>query len=140
MAYSKQTWDTTSYVNPTRMNHIEQGIADNAFESGSNSNGSWIKFADGTMICRKSQTFSNVSVSTAWGQIYESDLIDLGSLPQTFYGSDVTITASVINGNAWLEAVPFNGGATLGTTRIVRPTTATITVSIQIIAIGRWKA
>lgn len=28
MAYSKQTWDTTSYVNPTRMNHIEQGIED----------------------------------------------------------------------------------------------------------------
>lgn len=26
MAYSKQTWDTTSYVNPTRMNHIENGI------------------------------------------------------------------------------------------------------------------
>lgn len=28
MAYSKQTWDTTSYVNPTRMNHIEDGIED----------------------------------------------------------------------------------------------------------------
>ena len=28
MAYSKQTWDTTSFVNPTRMNHIEQGIYD----------------------------------------------------------------------------------------------------------------
>lgn len=27
MAYDKQTWDTTSYVNPTRMNHIEDGIA-----------------------------------------------------------------------------------------------------------------
>lgn len=28
MSYTKQTWDTTSYVNPTRMNHIEQGIYD----------------------------------------------------------------------------------------------------------------
>lgn len=26
MAYPKQTWDTSSYVNPTRMNHIEDGI------------------------------------------------------------------------------------------------------------------
>ncbi len=26
MAYSKQTWDASSYVNPTRMNHIEDGI------------------------------------------------------------------------------------------------------------------
>ena len=28
MAYSKQTWNTTSVFNPTRMNHIEDGIAD----------------------------------------------------------------------------------------------------------------
>ena len=35
MAYSKQTWDTTSYVNPTRMNHIEQGIYDVEQEVGS---------------------------------------------------------------------------------------------------------
>ena len=28
MAYEKQTWDTTSFVNPTRMNHIENGIKD----------------------------------------------------------------------------------------------------------------
>lgn len=27
-AYTKQTWDTTSVFNPTRMNHIEQGIYD----------------------------------------------------------------------------------------------------------------
>lgn len=27
MAYSKQTWDASSYVNPTRMNHIEDGIS-----------------------------------------------------------------------------------------------------------------
>jgi len=27
-AYTKQTWDTTSIFNPSRMNHIEQGIYD----------------------------------------------------------------------------------------------------------------
>lgn len=30
MAYEKQTWDTNSYVNPTRMNHIENGIKENS--------------------------------------------------------------------------------------------------------------
>ncbi|MBQ5565864.1 MAG: hypothetical protein IIT42_03355 [Clostridia bacterium] len=30
MEYNKQTWDTTSYVNPTRMNHIEDGIEANS--------------------------------------------------------------------------------------------------------------
>lgn len=34
MAYSKQTWDTTSYVNPTRMNHIEDGIEATDLTSG----------------------------------------------------------------------------------------------------------
>ena len=38
MAYSKQTWDTTSYVNPTRMNHIEQGIYDAQETADSKSN------------------------------------------------------------------------------------------------------
>ena len=27
MAYDEQVWDSTSYVTPTRMNHIEDGIA-----------------------------------------------------------------------------------------------------------------
>lgn len=27
MAYDKQTWDMQSHINPTRMNHIEDGIA-----------------------------------------------------------------------------------------------------------------
>lgn len=41
MAYDKQTWDTTSYVNPTRMNHIEDGVynASNEFLSKGTSTG-----------------------------------------------------------------------------------------------------
>lgn len=34
MAYSKQTWDTSSYFNPTRMNRIEQGIYDASTATG----------------------------------------------------------------------------------------------------------
>lgn len=37
--YTKQTWDTTSYVNPTRMNHIEQGIYDEDLREGGTING-----------------------------------------------------------------------------------------------------
>lgn len=32
MVYEKQQWDTTSYINPTRMNHIEDGIKANSNE------------------------------------------------------------------------------------------------------------
>ena len=38
MAYEKQQWDTTSYVNPTRMNHIEEGIKANSDEVASLNN------------------------------------------------------------------------------------------------------
>ena len=40
MAYSKQTWDTTSYVNPTRMNHIEGGIESASTATGTSYNNS----------------------------------------------------------------------------------------------------
>ena len=108
-------------------------------ESGSNTDGSWIKYSDGTMICNKSVAVRNLAVSTAWGNIYESDLINLGDLPQEFYSTPI-VTASVINGNAWLEALPLSDNKTLGSTRLVRPTIATINADIHIIAIGRWKA
>lgn len=38
--YSKQTWDTTSIFNPTRMNHIEQGIYDADLREGGTIGGS----------------------------------------------------------------------------------------------------
>ena len=46
MAYSKQTWDTTSYVNPTRMNHIEDGI-----ESASTATGT--EYSSGVSVKQK---------------------------------------------------------------------------------------
>lgn len=54
MAYSKQTWDTTSYVNPTRMNHIEDGIA-----SADLTNGGTI---DGNLDVKKTGNYSVIGV------------------------------------------------------------------------------
>lgn len=41
-------------------------------ESGSNSNGSWTKWSDGTMICRKNIDYGNLSITTQWGSFYET--------------------------------------------------------------------
>ena len=51
MAYSKQTWDTTSYVNPTRMNHIEQGIYDNSTDISNNAY--HLKYTESGLKCQK---------------------------------------------------------------------------------------
>ena len=52
MAYTKTNWvnDSVPAINASNLNKIEQGIYDNAFESGSNTNGNYIKFNDGTLI------------------------------------------------------------------------------------------
>ena len=88
MAYSKQTWDTTSYVNPTRMNHIEQGIYDVAeviskLETGqSNSitinansysdltiNFTGTHTSNAMVICNLKSTGDNPDNVTAWNNI-----------------------------------------------------------------------
>ena len=56
MAYSKQTWDTTSYVNPTRMNHIEDGI-----ESASTATGT--EYSSGVSVKDKFDSFTNITFS-----------------------------------------------------------------------------
>ena len=50
MAYSKQTWDTTSYVNPTRMNHMEEGIYDNSIEIDTIKNNGGVLYPANTTI------------------------------------------------------------------------------------------
>ena len=76
----KQEWknlpNQTTPVNATRMEHIEQGIYDNSveisniIESGSNSNGSWVKFSDGTLIqyglLVKNLTITKISSQIDW--------------------------------------------------------------------------
>lgn len=62
MAYQKLNWlnkgETGAIpINKTNLNHMDDGIEQNSndianiIESGSNDNGSWIKYSDGTMIC-----------------------------------------------------------------------------------------
>lgn len=62
MAYSKQTWDTNSIFNPTRMNHIEDGI-----ESASTATGT--EYSSGVSVKDKIDNiiskYENVSVTTS---------------------------------------------------------------------------
>ena len=57
MAYSKQTWDTTSIFNPTRMNHIEDGI-----ESASTATGT--EYSSGVSVKDKIDTKAEIKTKT----------------------------------------------------------------------------
>ena len=111
-------------------------------ESGSNDNGNWIKFADGTMICYGDKNLSPITVDVAWGSMYESaNKYDLGSFPQEFKAVPSLSIIQKDGATVWLETL---GGATtttnLGLTWLVSPVVRVGKDCIlSYIAIGKWK-
>ena len=72
---------TNTPINADNLNN-NFGECYNIIESGSNSNGNYIKFSDGTMICygRQAMTFSS---TISYGNIYRGDAQTI-NLPATF--------------------------------------------------------
>lgn len=110
------------------------GIA--LIETGSNSNGTWIKFVDGTMICRHTKGVS-VACTSQWGNLYEGGA-DLGSLPATF--SDVpTVMVTNTAPDGYLEGLRSSSATSWGHIRMAIPSSATRDFVVNLLAIGRWK-
>lgn len=159
----------TSPFSASRMNHIENGISNNdtnkldktsvktikttsdsdiyscnyvngIIESGSNDNGKWIKFNDGTMIC--SNRISVVAaINSAYGTLYRSDAVNIPDFPVEFiekpsysFSCDSTYSAFVVN---WSATTKTNTGMII----LVRigSSTPTVDFNISYIAIGKWK-
>lgn len=106
---------------------------------GSNGNGDWWKFASGLMICTKRVTF-NTTCTDEWYSLYSTPNLSLGAMPATF-ASTPTITATVVGGNAALiENVKDSSKSSFGSTYFCRPdTVGSLTIVVDVIAIGRWK-
>ena len=150
MAYTRINWQDgesggtpLSAENLNKMDmQIEQNTSDIAsiIESGSNTNGNYIKFADGTMICTKIISGSTGNELELWANgTYYRD-IQNGSWAQEFvelYNTQVT--------NQTLQLWCNIGNITntsAGITRIIRPDnggSAGQNYNIQLLAIGRWK-
>lgn len=122
---------------PTGNNTVE--IAGSVIvESGSNSNGNYIKYYDGTMICTKKVSF-NHAFTEPWGSMFTTSLIDLGDYPVEF--SDVpTVTASIMsNYSCFIQRIGDYSKSKVGTTYLARPVNTNALGYISIMAIGRWK-
>lgn len=97
-----------------------------------------IKLPNGTMIQSKNITFSS-DVTKTWGSIFESQVQQsLGNWTEAFVETPI-ITTSVTNGNGWLETVSSTSRTYVGDCRMVRPTSATVSYTVNVIGIGRWK-
>lgn len=105
-------------------------------ESGSNSNGTWTKYADGTMICTHT-LLGPISMGLYITGLYQG--VSTWPFPNTFVGLPVVSGVGVDqNSVGWLS------GGNITTTSVGMvyfSKTATVTGSnIPVMAIGRWKA
>ncbi len=112
-------------------------------DTGSNANGTYIKYGNGIMICTKivNVTFN---VTTAWGNGYTTgsqNTISLGNFAQSFNAiPTVSVTNERVSYNSWLASVSDVSKTSAGKVSILRFTSQSNAVSnLHVIAIGTWK-
>lgn len=108
-------------------------------DSGSNSNGTWVKWMDGTMLCYMNKVIGNVDITTSWGSMYEtSSQISLGDYPQSFIE---TPSVSIMPTNTFFVEKSNNTTSTSwGGFWPCRPVSSSgYYVAVSCIAIGKWK-
>lgn len=127
----------------TMQNNIETAIND-VVDSGTNSNGSWIKYDDGILICHNAQSFT-VDIATQWGSIYTSEGSATGfnNFPVEFISAPtVTFGAKSTTANFWMiKSASYPASkSNAGRIQLARPTSvSSVPVVLDYIAIGRWK-
>lgn len=126
-------------LNGTNLNqlqaNVESAIAE-MIESGSNANGKYIKYSDGTMIC--SHNLSTVTVNTTYHYTNVT-----WAYPVAFKETPYVV-ATPFNWNICMCAVKVNPGATncaimVNMLNLYDMSRVDETTPVNIIAIGKWK-
>lgn len=117
--------------------NIEKAI-DEVVESGSNENGNYIKYADGTMICTKTVTATGTQFNYTEGSLYFCPRISLGDTPQTFT-SVQAVHLNVSSGYGLVSGAHEYTNTSFGITQLFRGDNTPQDLTMQVTAIGRWK-
>ena len=133
-AYTESNSDTYT------CNHINEV---SVYETGSNENGSYIKYGNGDMIISQHYEVS-LSSTGAWGSLYGYSITNLKDYPVPFVGDlpSFVATFDAITANAWVCSKQESGVSSLTkpcALQLIRPTQNTPTGYLNIIAKGRWK-
>ena len=125
------------------INGVVESLGNNSPQIITNENGTAYKFQSGLMICTKYKN-GTFSVSSAWGNLYESSAISIGDWAEQFiatpfvFGSNVS--SSERNSTAgWIEYIKDTTATSAGKFHIVRPTTANQPFTFYFVGIGKWK-
>ena len=107
-------------------------------QRGSNANGEFVRFADGTQICTWLFNFPDVTVTTAAGAMFHTGTELTWTFPASFVTtSNLVCHASVRSGAAvWARARATGTGA--AALRVFAPTSVTASLFLEMSAIGRW--
>ena len=133
---SKKTPVSAEILN-TMQDNIEKAIGE-IIESGSNSNGQYIKFSDGTMICRKYINFGQKAISNTWGSFYESEKFTIGNYPKPFI--EIPQIFIMPLNTFFIEKDSTSISKTSwGDFYATRPASATMYIPVDCFAIGKWK-
>lgn len=124
-------------------NNILTDFLDNntIYDSGTNTNGSWLKYANGIMICIKKIKFTNVIIDTAWGSVYETaNVVNFGNYAQEFIEIP-SVSIDLADGSTcFCESFSGRTKKSIGSTWLWKPAVeADGTMTFDIIAIGKWK-
>jgi hypothetical protein len=128
--------ENIEYNNDTLKNTLDKTI-----ESGSNDNGSWIKFSDGTMVCQK-KFVGKANVEKTWGALYENEeLVNLGDFPKDFISADdLIVLATPCNIDIYIESIKNTTKNSWGYIRFGLPNSnSNYSFELNLFAIGKWK-
>ena len=115
---------------------------DDIIEEGTNANGTYIKYRNGTMICTSRTTLTNIVVGTASGSCYSNDANINIDFPKAFISRPIVSLQVTGTTTGWLMTYTATGTPEIKTDgfRIFRTTSRTAsTYYIDMIAIGRWR-
>jgi hypothetical protein len=110
-------------------------------ETGSNANGTYTKFADGTMICRGKRVVGGHALTSALGSalFYNPAGITATAFPATFIAApEVVINIKPSGAAVWHSVIgspSINNGPTIYAISVI---SATLDIDITQIAYGRW--
>ena len=131
-----QTQWNTEETNAKTSNYISS--------KGSNSNGNWIKYVDGTMVTYQRYKATLSSTPDEWGSLYAYSITNIKNYPQTFKElPTLSVTLSATGKNGWLCTNVETGEETTSKPcgyQLIRPTKTTLeNVYLNVVAYGRWK-
>lgn len=123
---------TGTTVNLTKIDHNQRIV-----ESGSNTNGSWTRFSDGMMICKRTITAGGSTI--ARGQLFSTPSYEW-TFPHKFaYTPHINASATTGASGSWGASGDTGVGLEKGSWRILNALNNSSGTPVELIAIGRWK-